>query len=37
MVNKCSVVGCFTNYDGHDKGTVFGFPKDVDIKHLTVG
>ena len=36
MVNKCSVVGCFTNYDGHDKGTVFGLPKDVDIKHCWI-
>ena len=24
MVNKCSVFGCKTNYDGHDAGTVFG-------------
>ena len=30
MVNKCSVKGCFTNYDGHDKGTVFSLPDDAN-------
>ena len=24
MVNKCSVYGCYTNFDGHECGTVFG-------------
>ena len=24
MVNKCSVFGCSTNFDGHESGTVFG-------------
>ena len=24
MVNKCSVFGCFTNFEGHESGTVFG-------------
>lgn len=28
MVNKCSIVGCFTNYSGYDKGTVFSLPQD---------
>ena len=23
MVNKCSVFGCFTNFEGHESGTVF--------------
>ena len=30
MVNKCSVIGCFTNYAGYDRGTVFPLPKDTD-------
>ena len=29
MVNKCSVIGCFTNYEIHDRGTVFP-PDDVE-------
>ena len=32
MVNKCSVVGCYTNFEGHGKGAVFGLPKDEDLK-----
>ena len=30
MVNKCSIVGCFTNYAGYDRGTVFALPQDED-------
>ena len=30
MVFKCSVVGCFTNYAGYDKGTVFRLPDDTE-------
>lgn len=30
MVNKCSVVGCFTNYEGYEKGTVFPLPEDKE-------
>lgn len=29
MVNKCSVIGCFTNYAGYDRGTVFKLPEDI--------
>ena len=32
MVNKCIVVGCYTNFEGHGKGAVFGLPKDRDLK-----
>ena len=28
MVNKCSVVGCFVNYSGYEKGTVFPLPEE---------
>ena len=34
---KCSVIGCFTNYKGYDKGTVFLLPsgdKDQRLKWL---
>ena len=30
MLNKCSVNGCLTNYGGHDKGAMFGLPKDEE-------
>ena len=30
IVNKFSVNGCLTNYDGHDKGAMFGLPKDEE-------
>ena len=30
MVNKCSIVGCFTSYAGYDKGTVFPLPQDSE-------
>ena len=30
MVNKCSIVGCCTNYDNYDKGTVFPLPEDEE-------
>ena len=34
MVNKCSVFGCFTNFKGHEVGTVFGLHsfKDIELK-----
>ena len=32
MANKCSVVGCSTNYSGYDTGTVFPLPKEGDQK-----
>ena len=32
MFNKCSVFGCFTNFQGHDAGTVFGLPNNEDLK-----
>ena len=31
MVNKCSVFGCSTNYEGHEAGTVFGLKSVKDI------
>ena len=30
MGKKCSVVGCFTNYAGYDRGTVFSLPQDEE-------
>jgi len=32
MVFKCSVVGCFTNYDGYDRGAVFSLPEEEEQK-----
>ena len=34
MVNKCSVFGCFTNFKGHEGGTVFNMHslKDLELK-----
>ena len=34
MVNKCSVFGCFTNFEGHESGTVFVLHtlKDPDLR-----
>lgn len=32
MVNKCSIVGCYTNYVGYEKGTVFPLPEDEEQK-----
>ena len=36
MVNKCSVFGCFTNFDGHERGTVFGLHtvKDTERREI---
>jgi len=36
MPNKCSVPSCFTNYKGHDKGTVFGLPKDEATRDMWI-
>lgn len=36
MVNKCSIVGCYTNYAGHDKGTVFPLPQDSDQRRIWI-
>ena len=36
MVNKCSVVGCNSNYKSGEQAPVFGFPKDEDMKKLWV-
>ena len=33
MVNKCSVVGCRSNYKGEKIVPVFSFPSDEDIKN----
>lgn len=30
MVRKCSVYGCRTNYDCHNQGKVYAFPRDPD-------
>ena len=30
VVNKCSFIGCFTNYEIHDRDTVFPLPDDVE-------
>jgi len=32
MPNKCSAPYCFTNYQGHDKGTVFGLPTNEKLR-----
>ena len=36
MVNKCSVVGCNSNYKSGEQAPVFGSPKDEDMKKLWV-
>ena len=35
MVNKCSVIGCLTNYKGHITGAVFGLPEDLRLQWIT--
>ena len=30
VVNKCSFIGCFANYEIHDRDTVFPLPDDVE-------
>lgn len=32
MPNKCTIRGCLTNYNGHEKGSVFLLPKDDDVQ-----
>jgi len=32
MPNKCSAPFCFTNYQGHEKGTVFKLPKEEEAR-----
>ena len=32
MVNKCSVFGCNTNYNGGEKSAVFKIPKQKDLR-----
>ena len=32
MGYKCSIIGCFTNYAGYDKRTVFALPQDEEQK-----
>lgn len=36
MVNKCSVIGCNTNYKGHETGAVFKLPKEKDLQEQWV-
>ena len=36
MVNKCSVVGCSSNYESGEPAPVFGFPKDENLRKLWV-
>lgn len=33
MVNKCSCRGCFTNFPGHDQGSVFKLPKEETLRN----
>ena len=30
MVNKCSIIGCHTNYSGHEKGAVYPLPEEKE-------
>jgi len=32
MVNKCRVLGCTTNYQGHESAAVFKLPKNEEVK-----
>ena len=32
MPNKCTIRGCLTNYNGHEKGSVFLLPKDDEVQ-----
>ena len=32
MVNRCNATGCYTNYPGHDSGSVFSLPKDENLR-----
>ena len=36
MVNKCSVIGCKTNYEGHEKGTVFPLPTEKEQRQQRI-
>lgn len=36
MVNRCNVIGCSTNFPGHNEGAIFKLPKDKDLRSIWI-